>query len=215
MKLSAVLLFISVSSCQAFSMMTPAKSYFPQKFGRYLIETDNSFDKDWPSTFMEKELDEFQKTLSGTIEKTLPIYYKTYSPKYEAMDTEDKFEVKLHLPEFKANEIDVELRAAGRLLTVTGKHEEKHWEKGKQGQYSTKFQHTFSLDPSIMVDEITATYENGEMVIGAPRQVEHLPENKKIPIKKIGEGRGGDTKMKVKSMESKEAQDKEHIRPQD
>ena len=215
MKLAAVLLFISVASSQAFSMMTP-RSYFPHRFGGYLDEIDDIFEKDWPSTFMEEELDEFQKTLSGTPEKSLPIYYKSYSPKYEAMDTEDKFEVKVQVPEFKANEIDVELRAGGRLLTVSGKHEEKHEEKGgKRSQYSTKFQQTFSLDPSIMVDEITATYHDGEMVISAPRKAEHLPESKKIPVKKISEGQGGDTKMQVKSMESKEMQEQEHIRPQD
>eukprot|EP01083_Nonionella_stella_P038332 104298_1 len=194
MKPSALFFALSVTSSMAFSMISP-RGFFPQRFEKYLEDVEDIFDKDWPNAFMEEQLNEFKKTLSGT-EKAL-TKYRTTSPKYEIMDTSDKFEVKIDVPGFKPDEVDVEIRAGGRLLTVTGNHEEKD----QDSLYSSKFQQNFSLDPSIMIDDFTANFQDGQMHICAPRKVEFLPESHKIPI--MIEGKA-DTKKDTKVKKKKE-----------
>lgn len=179
MKFSALLIALSVASSQSFSMLTP-RTYFPQRFGKYLEEIEDIFEKDWPSTFMEEQLSEFKKALDKKGEGALTTY-KTSSPKYEVVDTAEKFEVKIDVPHFKVDEVEIGLRAGGRLLTITGNHEEKD----ENSQFTSKFQQNFSLDPSIVVEELSAEYKNGKIYVSAPRKTERIPESRKIPIKML------------------------------
>jgi HSP20 family molecular chaperone IbpA len=203
MKLSAVLVALSISSSQSFSMISPRTNYFPQRFGKYLEEIDEMFEKDWPSTFMEKQLSEFKDTLSEQAGQALSTY-KTSSPKYEIMDSSDFFEVKLEVPDFKQKEIEVGVRAGGRILTVTGKHEEKD----EKHEFSSKFQQNFSLDPSIVVDKMTAEFVNGKIYVRAPRKVEKLPESRKIPIKMLNEDPGFESDKAIGEKSTKKQQKK-------
>lgn len=187
-------------------MISP-RGFFPQTFGKYLHEIDEIFEQDWPSTFMEKQLEEFKGTLTKA-EETMGIKksdkMKTFvrsSPRYEVIDGADKFEVKVDVPGFKPNEIEVELRAGGRLLTITGNHEEKE----ETREFSSKFQQNFSMDPSILTDELHADFQDDTLVISAPRKVERLPETRDIPIKMIEHSK--------KSGKDKKKGDKEKLKP--
>ena len=140
------------------------------------------FEKDWPSTFTEKQLEEFKDTTPTTAMKGGSLAsFKRASPRYEVSDDSERFEVKLDVPGFKHDEIEVDLRAGGRVLTVTGHHEEE--EEGRK--FQSRFHQNFSLDPSILTEELSADFHGEKLIVSAPRKVDRLPESRKIPIKTI------------------------------
>jgi HSP20 family molecular chaperone IbpA len=155
---------------EGFSMLTPRFSDFPQRFGKYLKEFDQMIQEpDWPSSFMEEALEDFKNDSS--------MIFHRASPKYEVLEKHDLFSVKIDVPGFKAEEIEVGLKAGGRLLTVSGVHEEK----GEGRSISSKFQQNFSLDPSIQIEQMTADLMGETLVVKAPR-IDALPECRNIPI---------------------------------
>eukprot|EP00558_Chaetoceros_sp_UNC1202_P012123 CAMPEP_0197234404 /NCGR_PEP_ID=MMETSP1429-20130617/2157_1 /TAXON_ID=49237 /ORGANISM="Chaetoceros sp., Strain UNC1202" /LENGTH=213 /DNA_ID=CAMNT_0042692801 /DNA_START=83 /DNA_END=724 /DNA_ORIENTATION=+ len=195
MKFSTVAALVSAmaSTATGFSMMSP-KSEFPGRFGQYLKEIDDVFENDWPATFMEKqmeELHELQDTMKGSMEQIkedVPAMttFRRASPRYEVMEHPDKFEVVVHIPGYNPKDIFVDLKAGGRLLTVTGMHQEE--EEGRT--LSARFQQNFSLDPSIVTEEMTADIQGENLILTAPRHVKRLPESRTIPIRMIGEAKG-------------------------
>jgi len=187
--------------------MLSTKGSFPQRFAQYWNDIDERFEKDWPSVLMEKELEEFKHTLDDFSLET----FKSVSPGYEVTAERDKFEVKVDVPGFKPEEIEVGLTAGGRLLSVTGAR--KVEEAGKS--FSSTFQQTFSLGRGILTDEITANFEHGKLVVSAPRNVERLPKSRNIPITMIGVTEG-ETKSKLeegKKGEAKRESKKENLKP--
>ena len=101
------------------------------------------------------------------------------SPKYEVTDNYGHFKVKLDAPGFKPEEIEVDLKAGGTVLSVSGHHEVE-----EEGQYfQSTFWQTFSLDPSILIEELSVNFQGGKVVVSAPRNAERLYESRKIPIK--------------------------------
>eukprot|EP00557_Chaetoceros_sp_GSL56_P011109 CAMPEP_0176482012 /NCGR_PEP_ID=MMETSP0200_2-20121128/3142_1 /TAXON_ID=947934 /ORGANISM="Chaetoceros sp., Strain GSL56" /LENGTH=195 /DNA_ID=CAMNT_0017878287 /DNA_START=220 /DNA_END=810 /DNA_ORIENTATION=+ len=190
-----------ISVSEAFSMLSP-RGFFPQRFTKYLQDIDEMFEMDWPSTFMEKQLEEFKDMLpSPSAEKSGAMTtFKRASPRYEVIDDHERFEVKLDVPGFKPDEIEVGLKAGGRILTITGYHEAK--EEGRQ--FQSQFQQNFSLDPSILTNELTANFQGERLIVTAPRKAERLPESRKIPINMIASGEEtGGTEGKTKG-ETKE-----------
>jgi HSP20 family molecular chaperone IbpA len=164
---------LAAPTSAAFSMLTPRFADFPQRFGSYLRELDEMMEPDWPSTFFEKRWKQAEDSM-----------FRRASPRYEILDRPDKFEVSIDIPGFHAEEIDISLKAGGRLLTISGSHEEKK----DDGMFTStmKFVQNFSLDPSIMTDQMTADFKNdGTLIVSAPRVVERLPESRKIPIKML------------------------------
>ncbi len=174
MKLYATIPII-LASAEGFSMITPRFADFPRRFGKYLKEFDEIFEPDWPSTIMEKQLEEFKKTKDSS-----SMIFHRASPRYEVTEQSDKFEVKVDVPGFKAEEIEVGLKGGGRVLTISAMHEEK----GEGRQFSSQFQQNFSLDPSIQTDQMTADLKGSTLFVTAPR-VDSLPESRQIPIQRI------------------------------
>jgi HSP20 family molecular chaperone IbpA len=202
MRLSLVLIPLTISVSEAFSMLSP-RGFFPQRFTKYLQDIDEMFEMDWPSTFMEKQLQEFKDMLPSTEKSSGEMTtFKRASPRYEVIDDHERFEVKLDVPGFKPDEIEVGLKAGGRILTITGYHEAK--EEGRQ--FQSQFQQNFSLDPSILTDELSANFQGDRLIVSAPRKAERLPESRKIPIKMIAGGgkESGETEGKAKKGGTKE-----------
>jgi|EP01083_Nonionella_stella_P012778 HSP20 family molecular chaperone IbpA len=161
-------------TAESFSMITPRFADFPRRFGKYLKEFDEVFEPDWPSTFMEKQLAEFKNEMEST------MTFHRASPRYEVTEKPDMFEVTVDVPGFKSEEIEVGLKGGGRILTISGMHEEKD----KKHSLSSKFQQNFSLDPSIQTDKMVADLEGSTLTVTAPR-IDRLPERRSIPIQKI------------------------------
>jgi HSP20 family molecular chaperone IbpA len=198
MKFSTILIPSLFAASTGFSMLAP-RHFFPQRFGKYLEEIDEMFEKDWPSTFMEKQLEEFKDMIPTTDMKGGSLAsFKRASPRYEVIDDSERFEVKVDVPGFNHDEIEVGLRAGGRILTVTGHHEVE--EEGRK--FQTRFQQNFSLDPSILTEELSADFQGEKLIVSAPRKVERLPESRTIPIKMINAEEKEGAKIEGKHEES-------------
>lgn len=163
---------ILFTATEGFSMLAPRFADFPQRFGKYLKEFDEIFEPDWPSTMMEKQLEDFKDSSM--------ISFHRASPRYEVMENPEKFEVSIDVPGFKPEEIKVGLKGGGRILTISGQHEQKDDKRF----VSSQFQQNFSLDPSIQTDKMHADLKGSTLVVTAPR-TDRLPESRTIPIQKI------------------------------
>ena len=185
-----------VSNATGFSMISPHFSNFPKRFGSYLKELDEIFEPDWPATFFEKTIEE----IKGSSE-----IFHAASPRYEVTESKDKFELVMELPGHKMDEVEVQMKAGGRLLSVRGAHEMR--DKGHK--MSSRFQQNFSLDPSIEVEKMTAEFHEHDhtLHISAPR-VNRLPESRQIPIHML-QG----SKSKKGSKAKKDAKDVPSVTP--
>lgn len=180
---------ILIAATEGFSMLTPRFADFPRRFGKYLKELDEIFEPDWPSAFMEKQLEEF---------KDSSMVFHRASPRYEVTEKPDMFEVTVDVPGFKPEEIEVGLKGGGRILTISGQHDQKT--EGRS--FSSRFQQNFSLDPSIQTDQMSADMKGSTLVVSAPR-IDRLPESRKIPIQRI-EAAPEEHEGKTKAVEAKQ-----------
>ena len=178
-----------VANAAGFSMISPHFTNFPKRFGSYLKELDELFEPDWPATFFERTMEE----MKGASET-----FHAASPRYEVTESKDKFELAMELPGYTMDDVEVSVKAGGRLLSVRGAHETK--DKGHA--MSSRFQQNFSLDPSIELDKLTADFHEHDRTlhISAPR-VNRLPESRQIPIHMLKEGK---TKKSSKKMSGKD-----------
>lgn len=85
------------------------------------------------------------------------------------------------------------------MLSVIGSHEEE--EEGHA--LTSKFQQIFTLDPSIMTDELIADLKDEKLTITAPRKIDRLPESRKIEMLINGE-KMQSTPDKLKEKKEKE-----------
>jgi HSP20 family molecular chaperone IbpA len=134
-----------------------------------------------------------------------------WSPRYEVVDNENSFALKVDVPGFHFHELNVELEAGGRVLSISGTKEEdvnEEWddeedegvtdeakETADQDKGSIKFtshtsrsfQQKFTLDPTIDSSKMTANLdiENGTLVIHAPRKQLEIEYKKHIPITQV------------------------------
>merc|ERR1712164_224460 len=64
-------------------------------------------------------------------------------------------------------------------LTVTG----ERVAESDSSRFASKFSQSFYLDPTVDVDNFTATLKNGVLVVSAPKDLAKLEENvRRIPI---------------------------------
>lgn len=201
MKVSALVLPLLFTSSYAFSLLSQR---FPRtSFGKYFEELDEMFEKDWPSTWMEKQLEEFKEMgmfspVEGDKAGSPLATFKRSSPGYEVTDNSELFSVSLDVAGFKPDEINIGLKAGGQLLSITGHHKEE----GEGRTYESRFQQNFSLDPSIVTDELTANFKDNKLIVSAPRNMKQLPENRKIPVQML-EGGAKQDEVKHDKVETK------------
>ena len=135
-----------------------------------------------------------------------------WSPRYEVVDDENSFVIKVDVPGFHFHELDVHLEAGGRVLCISGTKEEElseEWngeddetnkgakepvdvEAGKKSMTYTShtsrsFQQKFTLDPTIDATKMSANLdpEHGTLVIRAPRKEREIEYKKHIPITQV------------------------------
>jgi HSP20 family molecular chaperone IbpA len=139
-----------------------------------------------------------------------------WSPRYEVLDDENSFEIKMDVPGFHFHEMSVELEGGGRVLSISGVKEEnveKGWgvdgdgetesirgehptkdeKEAKAGTMkfashtSTSFNQKFTLDPSVDATKLTANLVDGVLVVRAPRKQQQIAHKKHIPITQFDE----------------------------
>merc|ERR1712176_1402098 len=83
----------------------------------------------------------------------------------------------LDVPGVKEEDIDIKLDDG--QLTIEG----HRIMASESSRYSSRFSRSFSLDPSVDADGITATLKNGVLVVTAPKDLAKLEDKiRRIPI---------------------------------
>ena len=133
-----------------------------------------------------------------------------WSPRYEIIDDEKSFALKVDVPGFHFHEMNVGLEAGGRVLCISGSKEEEtseEWSNKKEdtddeaadstdgdkgsmkfsSRMTKSFQQKFTLDPTIDSTKMTANLdpEHGTLVIRAPRKQREIEYEKHIPITQV------------------------------
>jgi len=104
---------------------------------------------------------------------------KTTSPRYEITDTDEKFSVALDVPGVKEEDLSIKLEEEGHLLSISGHRESS----GENYKFTSHFSQSFSLDPAVDLDKLTANLDDGVLVVSAPKDVKLLEDKvRNIPI---------------------------------
>ncbi|KAG7368543.1 HSP20-like chaperone [Nitzschia inconspicua] len=99
------------------------------------------------------------------------------SPRYELVDDENKFQLSVDVPGVQEEDIDVQLDDG--FLTVKG----QRTSSSESSRFLSRFSQTFSLDPSVDVEQFSAHLNNGVLVVTAPKNMKRLEESvRRIPI---------------------------------
>merc|ERR1712137_216616 len=99
------------------------------------------------------------------------------SNRYELIDNEEKFQLTVDVPGIKEEDLDIKLDDG--QLTVKG----QRVAESESSRISSRFSQSFYLDPTVDVDNFTATLKNGVLVVSAPKDLGKLEENvRRIPI---------------------------------
>jgi HSP20 family protein len=162
-------------------IMTAAWSLGFPNFSGLALSNDMSL-IDTPLTQMIREHDKMMERAFSTMPSSsimLPKYDGYDKARYEIVDNDQEFKVALDVPGVDANDIHVELENNGDVLTISGSRESK----GEGYMFSSKFSQSFSIDPSVQKENISAQLENGVLVVAAPKDVKKLEvTRRKIPI---------------------------------
>jgi len=114
------------------------------------------------------------------------------SPSYEVVDDKESFTVNVHLPpSVQPNDVNIQFDEESRKLTISGHQESKNEETGYL--FSSSFSRSFSLDPFVQGDQLTATVQvqnKGEdkeadviLQVSAPKDVDRMEHAvRSIPI---------------------------------
>ncbi len=108
-----------------------------------------------------------------------------FSPSLDLSETDDEIEVRLDLPGFKPEEIDVDLNQD--VLTVSGEHSEEKEEKEDGRRYHRierrmgSFRRSVSLPASVQEDKVDASFRDGVLTIKMPKAEES--RSRRIPVK--------------------------------
>merc|ERR1712107_564788 len=112
--------------------------------------------------------------MGPSLSSSLPAHQR-----YELIDNNQKFELKVDVPGVKEEDLDIKLD--DRKITVEGKRMKVS--SNEASRFTSKFSKTFSLDPTVDVDKFTASLNNGVLVVSAPKDLAKLEENiRRIPI---------------------------------
>merc|ERR1712183_518394 len=102
------------------------------------------------------------------------------SQRYELIDSNEKFELKVDVPGVKEEDIDIKLDDG--KLTIEG----QRMATSETSKFTSKFSKTFSLDPTVDVDQFSASLKNGVLIVSAPKDLAKLEENiRRIPITSV------------------------------
>jgi HSP20 family protein len=134
-----------------------------------------------------REFDDlFNRVLRGGVSELTPRGIAT--PAIESFIEGGKFKVRADLPGIDPK--DVEVTVTGRMLTLRGKREESHEEKGRnffhrEVSYGA-FERAIELPEGVSSSDIKASYKNGVLELTAPVAKEAEP--RKVPVQADDDG---------------------------
>ena len=105
--------------------------------------------------------------------------FKQLSPRYEIVNNEQQLQIAMDVPGVKMDDVDVSLEDGGKILTIRGSRRART----DESSFTSQFSQSFSLDPVIDVDNLTAHLVDGVLTVSAPKDMKRLEQNvKTIPI---------------------------------
>merc|ERR1712232_727544 len=121
------------------------------------------------------------------------------SQRYELIDNNEKFELKVDVPGVKEEDIDIKIDDG--KLTIEG----QRMAASETSEFTSKFSKTFSLDPTVDVDQFSANLKNGVLIVSAPKDLAKLEENiRRIPITSVTDDTLVDTDEKTTASNQQE-----------
>ena len=137
---------------------------------------------------MRREQDFFDKamrSLRGSYLIPAGLSPTARSPHYEVLNNPDKFHVIVDIPKGMntPSDVDVTYDERSNMLTVFGKQQVHDEDTGHY--FSSQFSRSFSVDPSVEVDNFAATMDGGVLTISAPKnagKAEISPSVRHIPV---------------------------------
>lgn len=104
-------------------------------------------------------------------------------PSMDLAETDNQIELKMDVPGFKPDEINVEVQ--GDMLVVTGDHKEEKEEKGKTfhrvERRSGSIRRSVTLPCSVKESEVNAQCKDGVLTVTLPKA--EKTNSRKIPVK--------------------------------
>merc|ERR1711862_92319 len=132
------------------------------------------------------------------------VRYPSSHQRYELIDNNEKFELKVDVPGVKEEDLNIKLDD-GRL-TVEG----QRMATSETSRFTSKFSKSFSLDKAVDVDKFTASLNNGVLVVSAPKDLEKLEENvRRIPITAVASVLAADNDENVALAENESEEHRE------
>merc|ERR1711884_643216 len=121
--------------------------------------------------------------------------------RYQLVDNDEKFQLTVDVPGVQEGDIDIKLDDG--QLTVQG----KRVSASDSSRFTSQFSQSFYLDPTVDVDNFTATLKNGVLVVTAPKDLAKLEENvRRIPITPLEDIIAEDDEKEDKSIEIEAAE---------
>jgi len=97
----------------------------------------------------------------------------TYRPAANVREDENSYTIELALPGFSKDEVSISFEE--EILTVTAGHQPKEDVKGpkytwNEFGYKSKYQRAFQLPETVDADNISASFENGILMVTIPKK---------------------------------------------
>ncbi|CAB9512883.1 kDa class I heat shock protein [Seminavis robusta] len=141
-----------------------------------------------PTTFFEPSFSTLapmrkrQRALTRSFDDSFKQFDDTFrqlSPQYEIANNNEQLRISMDLPGVKIEDCDVSVEDGGKVLTIRGRRRART----DESSFTSKFSQSFSLDPMIDVDNMSANLMDGVLTVTAPKDMKRLEENiKSIPI---------------------------------
>jgi HSP20 family protein len=108
------------------------------------------------------------------------------SPQYQMVNNENQFQVSMEIGEgMTSNDVEVKFDEFQRLLTISAHKESTNDSSGYR--YNSRFSRSFSVDPFVQVDQLTANVENGVLTVSAPKDANRMQHAvRSIPVTQAG-----------------------------
>jgi HSP20 family protein len=109
----------------------------------------------------------------------------TYKPAANVREDENNYTIELALAGFSKEEVSIKFEE--EVLTVTAGHQPKEDVKGpkytwNEFGFKSKYERSFQLPETVDADNITATFENGILLIALPKKEAKPSAVKEITI---------------------------------
>ena len=128
--------------------------------------------------------DQSFQLFNSLVNDLLPATEDTFRPALTIVDHEDRFVIECDLPGLALEDIHLEVHNG--ILEISGERQRHEVSKESTVRFDervwTSFQRRIRLDKSVDTTAISADYQNGVLVVTAPRLAESLPH--KVTIRR-------------------------------